>query len=244
MASLFARLRQRVLLNSSRVYLERYNRLFAESMKTGARLLDAGAGDAPYKKLFQHLRYESADFEQVDKPYAKSTYVCDLCQRIPVEDARFDYIVFNQTMEHLREPTKALSELFRVLAPGGRMICTVPLFYEEHEQPFDFFRYTQFAHRFLFKQAGFEVERIEWLEGFFGTCGYMFQVIYHYLPVKLPGTPPIAFLATPFLLIMKALSLMAAGLFYRLDLRWKVIDHGFPKNYVIFAGKPDNRTAI
>ena len=240
MASLIARLQNRLLLNSSRIYLERYNRSFAQSMKTGARMLDAGAGDAPYRVLFQHVRYESADFEQVDKPYAKSTYVCDLCERIPAEDGLY-YIVFNQTMEHFREPAKALSELFRVLAPGGRMICTAPLFYEEHEQPFDFFRYTQFAHRYLFTQAGFNVERVEWLEGFFGTCGYMLQVMHRYLPAKFQGSTPIAFLATPFLVIAKTLSIFAAALFYRLDLRWKVTHLGFPKNYVIFAGKPDGQ---
>lgn len=239
MPSWITRLQKRLLLNSSRVYLERYNRSFAQGIESGARMLDAGSGDAPYKGLFQHVRYESADFEQVDKPYAKSTYVCDLCERIPVENGRFDYIVFNQTMEHLREPARALSELFRILAPGGRIICTVPLFYEEHEQPFDFFRYTQFANKYLFTQAGFNVERVEWLEGFFGTCGYMFQVVHLYLPIKFRGAPAIAFLASPLLVAIKAASIFAAALFYRLDLRWKVTHIGFPKNYVIFASKPN-----
>lgn len=244
MATLIAQLKNTLLLNSSRIYLERYNRSFARSMKTGTRMLDAGAGDAPYKKLFQHVTYESADFEQVDKPYAKSTYVCDLCERIPVEDGRFDYIVFNQTIEHLREPAKALSELFRVLAPGGRMICTAPLFYEEHEQPFDFFRYTQFAHKHLFTQAGFQVERVEWVEGFFGTCGYMFQVMFRYLPAKFQGGPAIAFLAAPFIILIKMLSLFAAAAFYRLDLHWKVTHLGFPKNYVVFAEKRGDQTIL
>lgn len=212
-------------------------------MTPGGRVLDAGAGQAPYKKYFQHLQYESADFEKVDKPYAKSTYVCDLCEHIPVEDGRFNYIVFNQVMEHLKEPADALSELHRVLAPGGRILCTVPLFYEEHEQPFDFFRYTQFAHKYLFSDAGFDVERIEWLEGFFGTCGYMFEVTNLYLPTKFRGSIGIAVLATPFLFGVKMLSLFAAAVLYRLDLRWKVTHCGFPKNYVIVARKPEAASA-
>jgi hypothetical protein len=74
MFSLIARLQKRLLLNSSRIYLERHNQSFAQIMKTGARMLDPGAGDAPYKVLFRSfsVTYESADFEQVDKPYAKS----------------------------------------------------------------------------------------------------------------------------------------------------------------------------
>jgi hypothetical protein len=54
----------------------------------GARILDghedAGAGDAPYKGLFRHARYESADFEKVDKTYARTTYGCDL-KNLPVK---------------------------------------------------------------------------------------------------------------------------------------------------------------
>jgi SAM-dependent methyltransferase len=227
-----------LLVNSSRVHLERYNRDFAQLMQPGERVLDAGAGDAPYKQYFTHVQYESADFEQVDKPYAKSTYVCDLCDRIPVEDGRFNYIVFNQTLEHLKEPAKALTELRRVLAPGGRILCTVPFFYEEHEQPFDFFRYTQFAHRYMFAQAGFEIERLEWLEGFFGTSAYMFHVIGRNLPARYPGSLAISVLATPFLLLTKAASLVAAAILYRLDMVCKPTQFGFPKSYVVIARKP------
>ena len=142
-------------------------------------------------------------------------------------------------MEHLKEPAKALSELYRVLVPGGRILCTVPFFYEEHEQPFDFFRFTRFAHKYIFSNAGFDVERIEWLEGFLGTCGYMFQVMYLYLPATFPGSRGIAVVATPLLFMIKTASLFAAAALYRLDLRWKVTDLGFPKNYVIVARKPD-----
>ena len=58
--------------------------------------------------------YESADFQQVDKEYQPVTYVCDLAE-IPVEDNRYDAIVFNQVMEHLPEPETVLRELARVL---------------------------------------------------------------------------------------------------------------------------------
>ena len=227
-----------LLFNSSRVHLARCNLEFARGMRPGARLLDAGAGDAPYRPYFQHVAYESADFEMVDKPYARSTYVCDLCERIPVDDGRFDYIVFNQTLEHLREPAKALAELFRVLAPGGTILCTVPFFFEEHEQPYDFFRYTQFAHRYMFANAGFQVDKIEWLEGFFGTAAYMFHVIARNLPVSFRGPILTRVVATPFLLLTKAAAVVAAAVLYRLDVVTKVTGAGFPKSYVIFATKP------
>jgi SAM-dependent methyltransferase len=65
-------------------------------------------------------------------------------------------------MEHLPESKLVLAELSRVLKPGGKMIYTDPLFFEEHEQPFDFYRYTQFGLRYLFGSTGFVVERLGW----------------------------------------------------------------------------------
>src|SRR5262245_29656324 len=156
-----AMLRRLMAVNSSRQRLLLENKAFADSIPAGALVLDAGAGDAPYKPLLAHTRYESADFELVDKRYARSTYVCDL-SHIPVEDSRFDAILFNQVMEHLPEPKLAIRELARVLKPGGRMIFTAPLFFEEHEQPYDFYRYTQFAVRYLFTEAGLRVDRLDW----------------------------------------------------------------------------------
>lgn len=140
--------------NSSRYRLQKENAAFAALVPDHALVLDAGAGNAPYKSLFEHAQYESADFEKIDKKYAPSTYVCDL-KKIPVEDCRFDFIIFNQVMEHLPEPHLVLAELYRVLKPSGKMIYTGPLFYEEHEQPYDFYRYTQFGLRYLFESAHF-----------------------------------------------------------------------------------------
>jgi len=80
-----------------------------------ALVLDAGAGEQPYRHHFLHCRYEAADFEAVKKRYATSTYVCDLA-RIPVEDGRFDAVVFSQVMEHLPDPIAALREIRRVAA--------------------------------------------------------------------------------------------------------------------------------
>ncbi len=113
--------------------------------------------------------------------YAPLDYVCELTD-IPVEDGRFDRILFNQVLEHLPEPGRALAELHRVLKPGGLIFCSVPLFFAEHQIPHDYYRYTRFALRRLFDEAGFEIDRISWLEGYFGTVAYQFQLMQRSLP--------------------------------------------------------------
>jgi SAM-dependent methyltransferase len=205
----------------------------------GATILDAGAGSAPYYELFQHTQYESADFQKVSKPYGDTTYVCDLRQ-IPVESARFDFVVFNQTMEHIPEPKLVLGELHRVMKPGATMIYTGPLFYEEHEQPYDFYRYTQFGLRYLFESVGFHIERLDWLEGYFGTVAYQLNCAGRYLPISPRDLSEgiIGYVLVPVLLGLRFLFLASSLLFHKMETMKKFTGSGYPKNYVAIVTRP------
>ena len=201
-------------------------------------MLDAGAGKGQYRKLFNHAKYESADFEQLDKEYAQNTYVCDL-KNIPVEDSRFDFIVFNQVMEHLPDPKSVLFELNRVLKPGGMMIYSGPLFYEEHQAPYDFYRYTQFGLRHLFSTTGFVIDRLDWLEGYYGTVGYQLNSMARYLPLK-PldlGSGIVGYSLVPIMIILKMVFGVCSILFQKLELRVKFTRQGYPKNYLAIVSK-------
>lgn len=227
-----------ISLNSSRVRLQEENAKFAQSVPNGSLVLDAGAGSAPYKDLFKHANYETADFEKLDKNYTKLTYVCDL-KSIPVEDNRFDFIVFNQVMEHLPEPKLVLIELNRVLKPGGKMIYTGPLIFEEHEQPYDYYRYTQYALRLLFAESMFVIERIDWLEGYFGTVGYQLNRMARYLPINPHslGGGVLGICLVPFMGVIKLFSAALSIGFQHLETRVKYKELGYPKNYIAIVSK-------
>lgn len=45
---------------------------------------------------------------------------------LPFNDNEFDYILFYETLEHVDDPNKLISELARVLKPGGFMLLTTP----------------------------------------------------------------------------------------------------------------------
>src|SRR5262249_44214064 len=155
----------------------------AASVPPGSRVLDAGAGDARYRTLFDRHLYETADFGKVDKAYGQIDYECELSS-IPVEDERFELVIFTQVMEHLEDPLSVLVELRRVLKPGGRIWATAPLFFEEPEQPYDFYRYPQFAGRRLGERSGLEVEELRWLEGYDGTLAYQLGFAARSLPTS------------------------------------------------------------
>jgi hypothetical protein len=64
-------------------------------------------------------------------------------------------VLSTQVLEHVAEPSAVAAELYRVLVPEGRLYMTVPLVWELHEQPFDFYRYTPSGLEHLLRKAGF-----------------------------------------------------------------------------------------
>lgn len=78
-----------------------------------------------------NLEYITADIES---PLAKVKM--DI-HEIPFEDDSFDVIFCNHVLEHVRDDIKALSEMKRVLKPGGWAILQIPLFHPLPEKTFE-----------------------------------------------------------------------------------------------------------
>ncbi|MEP3387659.1 MAG: class I SAM-dependent methyltransferase [Reichenbachiella sp.] len=224
--------------NSSRYYLEKFASEAGERVKKNATILDAGAGDCIYRKYFEHAKYESADFCQVDKFYAPVTYVCDL-DKIPVEKERYDFVFLSQVLEHLPNPESVLKELNRVLKPNGELWLSAPFFYEEHEKPYDFYRYTQFGFTHLLNKAGYMVKSISWLEGYYGTMGYQFKTMYRSIPInpRHYGKGIGAYLSALLSILLKPLFFLLMVHFNRLDKKFIFTDSGYCKNYKVVAIK-------
>jgi SAM-dependent methyltransferase len=110
------------------------------------RTLDIGCGQKPYKNLFLNTtEYLGMDIEQSGHDHTNECidiYYDGI--NFPFKTNEFDSIICNQVFEHLPNPEVILSEISRVLKPGGILLITVPFIADEHEQPYDFFRYTTF----------------------------------------------------------------------------------------------------
>lgn len=113
--------------NASRVNARRFaERAAARGTGPDFRVLDAGAGSAPYRDLFAHVHYEAADVAATPgKDYSHIDHLCDVVD-IPVGDGTYDLVWCSQVLEHVREPERALREFHRILRPGGEVWLTAP----------------------------------------------------------------------------------------------------------------------
>lgn len=99
-------------------------------------------------------RRESADEITLNiGPFSNVDLVGD-GQRIPVADATFDGVFSLAVLEHVPDAPRVVSEMLRVLKPGGWLYSEVPFIFFFHGYPSDFQRYTLEGMRRLF--AGLE----------------------------------------------------------------------------------------
>jgi SAM-dependent methyltransferase len=163
--------------------------------RANGRLIDIGCGSKPYRKLFAPYVAEHVGVDHGATIHGQGDVdIVATAYEIPVSDGSFDTVLCTWVLEHLEEPATALAESRRVLRAGGLAIYEVPLFWHLHEEPRDFFRYTRHGIAHLFEHAGFRIESIVALSGFWVTFG---QELVYYLyrfnkgPLRFTGLVPL-----------------------------------------------------
>lgn len=124
-------------------------------------LLDVGCGNVPYRRFFaQNDPYECLEIDQPRN--AGKSHVTHLYDghAFGLPSDHYAVVFSSQTLEHSFFPEEMLSEAFRVLRPGGRLLLAMPFFWPEHEQPYDSQRFTSFGLRARLESTGFEVLRV------------------------------------------------------------------------------------
>jgi SAM-dependent methyltransferase len=86
--------------------------------------------------------------------------------RLPFRPGTFDAVVASDVLEHIEDDRTAISEIARVLRPGGTAIISVPAhpwLYSEHDAALHHVRrYSKTALRNLVAQAGLRIRRLSY----------------------------------------------------------------------------------
>lgn len=142
--------------------------------------LDVGCGEQPYRQLVTNApsnvdRYIGLDLPVAIEPAygrARPDLTWDGIT-IPLENASVDSAMATEVLEHCPDPGRVLSEINRVLRPGGSFFLTVPFLWPLHDVPYDEYRYTPFAMERLLKNAGFTGVQVEAMGGWDASLAQM-----------------------------------------------------------------------
>lgn len=123
------------------------------------RLVDLGCGSVPLYAAYRDYVTETicVDWGNTSHETSYLDYECDLTQKLPFRDGEFDTILLSDVLEHIPEPEALWQEMSRILAPGGILLLNVPFFFRLHEEPHDYYRYTEHALRRFAARTGFEI---------------------------------------------------------------------------------------
>lgn len=138
----------------TRLVAEAYERHLPDHAR--GRLIDLGCGNVPlfcaYRDLVQNV--VCVDWSGSQHALIHVDLEHDLNQALPFGDGAFETVILSDVLEHVRRPTALLTEIRRILVPGGKLLANVPFMYWLHEQPHDYYRFTEHCLRWSVEQAG------------------------------------------------------------------------------------------
>jgi SAM-dependent methyltransferase len=130
-----------------------------ELVRAAARaplVLIVGGGEigSGIEGLYQEPSLRLVGFDIYGSPWTQ--FIADGHQ-IPLADACADGVIVQAVLEHVLDPSQVVSEVHRVLKDDGLVYADTPFLQPVHEGPFDFTRFTDSGHRYLFRH-------FEWID--------------------------------------------------------------------------------
>jgi hypothetical protein len=136
--------------------------------KKNFRILNIGSGgeiEDELKKYFDILY--SIDIDKKRNP----SQIIDLCDKDFIKKIKFkpNLVCIFEVLEHTKDPKLAINNIYKILKKNDYCLASVPFNFHIHDEPNDFWRFTSYGLKFLFKDFS-EVNikiRNGWLDSIF-----------------------------------------------------------------------------
>jgi SAM-dependent methyltransferase len=132
---------------------ERHMRDLVARLRAGAgrpRVLVVGGGtrNPGSEALYDDPGLDVIAFDIYPSP--ETQFIGDV-HGLPIADGTVQAVSVQAVLEHVLDPWRAVNEIERVLAPGGLIYAVTPFLQHVHEGSWDFTRFTESGHRWLFR---------------------------------------------------------------------------------------------
>lgn len=123
-------------------------------------VLNIGSGD---NRIWPNVK-------NLDIIAGKNVDIIGSAEKIPLQNNSVDTIITQETFEHIKDPSVAIMECYRVLKPGGVIYFQVPFIIGYHPGPTDFTRFTREGVTELLERVGFNIDELDITVG--GATGF------------------------------------------------------------------------
>jgi ubiquinone/menaquinone biosynthesis C-methylase UbiE len=164
-----------------------------KKIRTGYKILDAGAGELANKKYCSHLEYTSQDFGQYTGQgdgkglqtgawdNSKIDIVSDITN-IPRPDASYDAILCSEVLEHIVDPIAAIREFARLICVCGKLILTAPVCSLTHMAPHYYYNgFSRYWYERVLPENGFKIVELSYNGNYFS---WMHQEMQRLIDIK------------------------------------------------------------
>ena len=190
-----------------------------------ARVLDIGCGIQPYRRYLKGVSYFG-----MDELYGVRPRLCGRAEYLPFRDSSLDSVICAEVLEHLERPQECISEIKRILKPGGAAYITVPQSWPLHYQPHDYWRFTKYGLTSILASNGLKVISVERIGGPATLIGQeIVDVVWTTLKRALSFIGPVwservsTAVSAPFALLVYLFGTIADGIDKRYALGWAAV---------------------
>ncbi len=148
------------------------------------KVLDIGSGGNP--EYYRYLNATQCQFTKTDyqkRPGVDS--VLDFNKLFPFENDSFDTVCLFHALYIADNPHHVLSEIKRVLKPGGTLVLSMPFIANEMPQPHDYHRYTSEGLDVLLSNSGLTSLVRERIGERFTACCYLLTPFLKWWPLRM-----------------------------------------------------------